>query len=305
MNSTKRLKLFQRALARYGLYISAWLFACSPYGVVRFINSVLVSIAFCFTIRQRKIAEQSIGIAFGSEKSPEERKRIIKQCFDYFGRGMAELLYYMAHPQMVDKRVFFEGKHHLDEALAKGKGVVAVTAHYGNFPLMMLTCAFRGYRTSSIIRQTRDEKLTDFLYRKRLEVGLKTVYALPRRRCVTDSLKELRSNGLLFIPIDQNFGSDGGVFVDFFGRQAATATGPAVFAARTGAVILPMFIVRQEDDTHKIIIEPPIPLAARDTEQESMNETMAEVTRLIERYIRRYPHEWAWMHRRWKSRPSG
>jgi KDO2-lipid IV(A) lauroyltransferase len=121
---------------------------------------------------------------------------------------------------------------------------------------------------------------------------------------VANSLKELRDNGLLFIPIDQNFGSGGGVYVDFFGQKAATATGPAVFAMRTGAVIVPMFIVRQNNDTHKIIVEPPVTLQEGHDEKESVTATMARITELIEKYIRQYPHEWAWMHRRWKSRPA-
>jgi KDO2-lipid IV(A) lauroyltransferase len=109
---------------------------------------------------------------------------------------------------------------------------------------------------------------------------------------------------LLFIPIDQNFGSGGGVYVNFFGHKAATAIGPAVFALRTGAPILPMFIIRQDDATHKIIIEPPIKVESQDDENETVTAVMAKITSVIEQYIRRYPQEWAWMHRRWKSRPS-
>jgi KDO2-lipid IV(A) lauroyltransferase len=169
---------------------------------------------------------------------------------------------------------------------------------------MMLACALKGYKASSIIRPARDEELSDYLEKRRTEVGLKTIYAIPRQECVSNALKELRSNGVLFIPIDQNFGSGGGVYVDFFGQKAATATGPAVFAMRTGAVLLPMFIVRQQDDTHQIIIEPPLPLEERGNERDTITATMTKITNLIEHYIRRYPYEWAWMHRRWKSRPS-
>ena len=304
MSSQKRLKIFQRALARYGLYSFAWVFKWLPYGFVRFITVILVTIGYWFTGNQRRIAEESMDIAFGDEKSSKEKKRIIKQCFKNFGSGMTELLYYLAHPEAVEQKVFFEGKEHLDRACAQNRGVIAVTAHFGNFPLMMLACALKGYQTSSIIRPARDEELSNYLERKRTEVGLKTIYAIPRQECVSNSLKELRNNGLLFAPIDQNFGSGGGVYVDFFGQKAATATGPAVFAMRTGAVILPMFIIRQNDGTHKIMIEPPVLLEERGNEKDTIAATMANITGLIEQYIRRYPHEWAWMHRRWKSRPS-
>ena len=74
---------------------------------------------------------------------------------------------------------------------------------------------------------------------------------------------------------------------------------------RTGAAIVPMFIMRQGRDRHKIIIEPPVELQKGADEQEVITATMAKITALIETYIRRYPHEWAWMHRRWKTRPQG
>ena len=215
--------MFQRALARYGLYTFAWLFKRLPYGFVRFCSGILIAIGFRCTIRKRKIAEESLDIAFGNEKSAEEKKAIVKKCFENFGRGMTEMLYYMAHPQAVDQKIVFQGKEHLDQACAQNRGVIAVTAHYGNFPLMMLACAQMGYNASSIIRQTRDEELSDYLEKKRTEVGLKTIYSKPRQKCVIESLKELRNNGLVFIPIDQNFGSGGGVYVNFFGQKAATA----------------------------------------------------------------------------------
>ncbi len=298
------VRKFQRAVARYGLYTFSWLFERFPFWFVRFSTSILVGVGYRCTIRQRKIARESMDIAFGDGKSPQEKEQIIKQCFRGFGYGMTEMLYCLSHQEEVEKRVAFEGMHHLDEALAQNRGVVAVTAHFGNFPLMMLAFALKGYKTSSIIRPARDEELSKYLERKRTRVGLKTIYAVPRRECVSGSLKELRDNGILFIPIDQNFGSGGGGYVDFFGQKAATATGPAVFAMRTGAVILPMFIIRQEDDTHKIIIEPPIHLDKEGDEKEAIKETMINITGLIEKYIRRYPREWAWMHRRWKSRQS-
>jgi len=114
----------------------------------------------------------------------------------------------------------------------------------------------------------------------------------------------LRNNELVFIPLDQNFGSGGGVYVEFFGRKAATATGPVVFAKRTGATILPMFVVRQEDDRHKVIIEPLLQLEDIEDEKKSVEVNTAKITKVIEKYIRQYPQEWGWMHRRWKSQPS-
>jgi len=134
-------------------------------------------------------------------------------------------------------------------------------------------------------------------------VGIKTIYSQPRKACVENSIRTLRNNELLFIPIDQNFGT-GGVFVDFFGKKAATATGPVVLALRTKAAVIPCFIVRQKDDTHKIIFEESLNLEEGRTFQETIIINIQKLTDIIESYIRKYPAEWGWIHRRWKSRPS-
>jgi KDO2-lipid IV(A) lauroyltransferase len=256
-----------------------------------------------FVQHQKKIARESLEIAFGKEKSPEEIDSIARQCFRNFGLGMIEMVYFMSHPKQVLQRVSCEGLEHLDQALKKGNGVVVVTAHFGNFPLMMLFMAAQGYPVHSIIRPARDEKMNAFLHRKRDELGVKTVYAMPRKTCVTQSINALRQNEILFVPMDQNFGSGKGVFVDFFGQKAATATGPVIFSLRTQAPVIPMFILRQEGNRHKIIIEKPISIKKGADEDATVKENIAKITQLIEQYIRRYPHEWGWMHRRWKSKP--
>lgn len=306
MDFNKRIKIFKRSSARWALFFSAWLAARLPLRALRAVMRVLMGIAFHFIIKQRKIAQESLTIAFGNQKSPQEINGIIKDCFENLGEGMVEMLYFLDHPQDVFGKVSLEGQEHLDRALKEGNGAIAVTAHFGNFPLMMLYCALSGYPTNAIIRPARDQVLEEYLLQKRIEIGLKTVYAVPRKECVSNSLKVLRNNELLFIPLDQNFGSDGGVFVDFFGQKAATATGPIIFASRTKAPILPMFIVRQSQkgNQHKIIIEAPLILEERASEEEMILVNTAKITRLIEQYIRRYPHEWGWMHRRWKSRPA-
>ena len=132
---------------------------------------------------------------------------------------------------------------------------------------------------------------------------IKTIYAQPRNVCVNSTIESLRNNEAVFIPIDQNFGS-AGVFVDFFGVKAATATGPVVLAQRTKAALLPCFIIRQSDDTHNIVFEPEMVLGEGVNSQETIRINIQKLTTIIESYIRRYPAEWGWIHRRWKSKPT-
>ncbi len=305
MKFQERVKRFKRAFARYCLYFTSWMFKRMPYSFVKGMANFFVTIGYTLTIRQKKIAYDSLQIAFGDEKSDQEIRSIVKKCFANLGRGMIELVYLMDHPSLIKENVVIEGMEHLEQAFKKGKGVVAVSAHFGSFPLMLLKFAQEGYKTNAIIRPTRDETIEKYFFKLRSRLGLNTVYSHPRKKCVDTSIRVLRNNELLFIPLDQNFGSGGGVFVDFFGQKAATATGPVVFSKRTGAPVIPMFIVRLDNNTHKVIIEPEIPLESHEDEKEMIQINTAKITKLIERYVRKYPEEWGWMHRRWKSKPPG
>jgi len=178
-----------------------------------------------------------------------------------------------------------------------------VSAHFGNFPLMMSRLAVAGYKVVGIMRPMRDKRVEKFLMERRARLSIKTIYSQPRNVCVNDTIKSLRNNEIVFLPLDQNFGT-GGIFVDFFGQKAATATGPVILARRSGAVLLPCFIIRQEDDRHKIIFEPALDLAEGKDSHDSVLLNIQKLTSIIEFYIRKYPAEWGWIHRRWKSKPK-
>ena len=299
------MKIFKRAMARNGLFFcSRWLTRL-PYPLVRVVTGILIGIGFCFTIRLKQITRESLRIAFGHAKTKNEIESIMRRCFDNFGKGMVELMYFMAHPFLIKEKVTIDGKEHLDRALERGKGVILVSAHFGNFPLMLLRLAQEGYTMNAIIRPARDQEIEKYFFKQRSQLGLNTLYSQPRKACVDNTIRALRNHELVFIPLDQNFGSGAGVFVEFFGQQAATATGPVIFAQRTGAPILPVFIIREKADQHRIIIEPELTLEERANDDEMVHVNVAKITKLIESYIRRYPHEWGWMHRRWKSQPSG
>lgn len=263
----------------------------------------VAGLAYRFAAKQRKIALESLTLAFGREKSPGEIERIARDCFVSMAKGALELLYFLDRPELVGKRASLAGKENLDAALKEGKGVILVSAHFGNFPLMLGWLSLEGYKTSGIMRPMRDSRVEKLFIKKRRKFGVRTIYSQPRKACVDETLRALRNNELVFIPLDQNFGT-AGVFVDFFGVKAATATGPIVFALRTGARLVPCFIVRQPDDTHRIILEPAMSLEEGRDYQQTVLLNVQNLTNIIESYIRRYPAEWGWIHRRWKSRPA-
>ncbi len=251
--------------------------------------------------RYRKIALESLEIAFGKELTLSQRRRLAKESFRNMVKGSLEAMAYL-YNGMKDK-ITIEGKEYLNETLAKGKGAIGLTAHFGNFPLLGARLAQEGYKVNFCIRKMRDEKLEDYFQHKRDQLRIGSILSQPHKECVKACFDRLSKNQLLLLPMDQNFGK-GGVFVDFFGKEAATPTGPVVFSLRTGAEILPIFIVRQKDETHKIYINPPIPLEIKADHNQTVLFNTAKLTKVIESYVRRYPSQWSWIHRRWKDRPQ-
>jgi len=274
-----------------------------PFGFLYAFGRFFGWAGYTFAVKHKRIAIESLTRAFGKEKTPQEIRRICRECFNSMAYAAVEFFKFMKHPERIAKFVDIEGVENLKKALAEGKGVVAISAHFGSFPLLLSRLAQEGFKVNAVMRHMRDQKLDELFEDKRRVMRVGSIYTQPRTTCVSDSLKVLRDNEVLFVQLDQNFGT-GGVFVDFFGVKAATATGPIVFSMRTGAPIVPMFIYRLGGPRHRIVVEPPIHLEESGTKSERLLGAVERLTALIERYIRKYPHEWGWIHKRWKARPK-
>jgi len=303
MELKKIRKIFSRFLGRVGLNICAVIVKVMPAKWLYGFAKIVSSLAYRFAIKHKRIALDGLRVAFGGEKSEAELDKIVKDCFDFLAKSAVELMFLMDKPELLKSKVDLVGRENLDNALAKKNGVILVSAHFGNFPLLLGRLAVEGYKSSGIMRPMRDSRVEKIFLEKRNKFGVQTIYSQPRNVCVNETIQALRDNALVFIPIDQNFGT-AGVFVNFFGRQAATATGPVIFAQRTKAALVPCFIVRQKDDRHKIIFEPALDLVEGKDAKETILINIQKLTDIIEIYIRRYPAEWGWIHRRWKSQPS-
>ncbi len=292
-------------------YILGWIFfkffyfsiGVFPLRVVHKFSDFLGIMAYSLVKRFRKTSLESLDIAFGKGLSSQEKVNIAKNTMKDFMKLGLELLVFCRRPHLLKRYIHLEGKKYLDQALKEGKGVVGLTAHFGNFPLMCLKLASLGYKVNVMARPARDERMDREITSLREKAGVKTIYSYPRQRAVKESLEVLRGNEILVIQMDQHFGT-GGVGVDFFGRKAFTAKGPVVFALRSGARVVPMFIIRDSRDSRfqKVIIEPPQELMRRmQNLEKTIINYVQEFTNLVEYYIRKYPDHWGWMHRRWKS----
>jgi len=250
--------------------------------------------------RYRTVALANLERAF-PEWPPERRRAVARASFGHLGTTLVE--FFLRQPRLtmaeVEREVRFEGREHYEAAFARGKGVLLITAHYGNWELMGPRLARAGYQVSAVSRPADDPGIEVMIESIRTRCGLRQI---PRRQAAREGLAALRRNEILAILLDQNT-AEGGVFVPFFGHPASTATGPAVFALKTGAALVPTFSVREADGTHTMKTWPPIYPEPSGNREADIRTLTAAVTSVIEAQIRERPELWSWLHNRWKARP--
>jgi len=249
--------------------------------------------------RYRDVADKNLIFAFGDSWTPEDRCRVTSRVFRNFARAaLAEFLKAPSmSPDQIRKLVHVENWDKVDAVLSRGKGMILVTAHFGNFELLARRAALDGYSFVVVARQSPDEgfnAITDYIR----ENGGYKVHA--RGASPKPLLQQLRRGGIIAILPDQKSED---VFVPFFGKLAGTVAGPAVLALKTGAPILPMFCPHQEDGTYKVDIFDEIDTHATGNLEDDSRRIMADITRAIEDEVRLYPDQWLWLHDRWRSVP--
>ncbi|MGH7817416.1 MAG: lysophospholipid acyltransferase family protein [Candidatus Binatia bacterium] len=191
------------------------------------------------------------------------------------------------------------GREHLDAALAKGNGVLLLSAHLGNFFLIGSRLALESYPSFVLVNQPRDGRFAELMDEYRLRVRQRTIHARPRRQALRELNAVLRQNKLVVMIADE-FRQGHGVPVPFFGGTVISRRGPVTLALRTGAAIVPAYLVRQTDDSLKLIIEPELDLERSGKGSAEVKENTVRMAQWLERTVRRYPDQWNWMNiRHW------
>lgn len=298
----KKIRQFFEAVLLYPLTIFIlFIIRISPLNIALAVGRFYGHLAYIFVKRHREVSYETIKTALG--KDVKESKQIVKACFVNFGEILVETLYYAIHRIDINKRINIVGEEHLKNAIEKDKGVICVSAHMGCFSLAMYTLQLYGIKTNMMLRPLRSRFFGKIV--KNLMDGrdVISIFSKPAKKAIFQSLKALKNKELLMILMDQNFGT-GGVWVDYFGKLAATPTGAVVLAHRSGATLLPMHMIRDKAGYHTLLIEPEFKLKEYDNPDQMIMENVAILTKKIEGWVKEYPEIWSWMHRRWKSRPD-
>ena len=263
-------------------------------------GAFLGSVAYQFASEQRAIATEHIHLSL-ELKDVASAEQVVRHCYKNLGKNFIEFIRFPhTSSEKIREIVTIEGKAHIDGALAQGNGAIILTGHFGNWELLAANLVDQVAPLTPIARRLRSGRLDTQVRRWREAAGYSTI---DRDNAARDILRCLKRNELIGVLADVDTSVEG-VFVDFFGRPAHTPYSPVAIALKTGAPILPTFIIRQPDDSHRVIVEPPMKLKTTgDRDQDFLINTQ-KFTEIIESYVRSYPEQWIWMHERWKRQPE-
>ena len=288
------------------LYISARIAVVPLYLIPLRIGVILGAffgrIAYYILPRERKKTLEHLRTAFGDEKSEKEIRAIARRLFSNLGRNALEWI----NSGKIDRNwlirhIIPEGCENIDKAHSRGKGVIFLISHFGNWELMGFYLAQTGYAGTTIAKRFYIEPLNKLLVKMRTDKNVSVVYSDESPKKI---LRVLKNNGYIGILGDQDVRIADGVFVDFFGKPAYTPIAPVRIAEKTGAAIMPVFLIRDKANRFRFIAEKEIELVSTGDETKDLVVNTARWTKLVESYIKRYPDHWVWMHRRWKTKPE-
>jgi len=251
--------------------------------------------------KHRHIAHSNLSISLGKSHSLKSLKSIARSSFSHFGEVMLDLVKFSTLKEhKKSKLIAVEGAEHIQNALLGKKGVLLFTAHFGNWEIAPYFVSRLG-NLKVMARPLDNVFLEKELLRMRLELGEEVIY---KQKAAREVLRSLHENSMVAILIDQNVLDSEAVFVDFFGRAAATTPGLATFHLRTQAPIIPVFSTPTSAHTFHIKILPPVKVSLSGEHKQDVLKITQICTKIIENQIRDNPKYWLWFHNRWKTRPE-
>lgn len=297
--------MFPRISAKVA-YFSTWFgfrIGCSlvkvyPRAVFR-LADWLAALGYCCFHGFRRRSLNNIRIAMGDRLDHVSATFIARRSLQNFFRACVECaLAVEASDDELRTRIPLVGEENLKAALAKGNGVLVLSAHLGNFFLVGCRLAVAGFSTYVLVNQPRDGRFAKLMDEYRLQARQRTIHARPRSQALRELIAVLRRNQVVVMIADE-FRNGNGIEVPFFSGTVIARRGPVTLALRTGAAIVPVCLVRQPDESIKLIIEPELELERSATGNAQVKENTIRVTQWLERTVRNHPDQWNWMNIRW------
>ena len=288
-------------------YAAAWaglkLLGLLPRPVARFVGAGFAAIAFAVRAPLRRAAMFNLSIAF-PDWSEGKRREVIRGMIRQVGWMAGEFSQFPRYTrENIERIVVLDGFENFDAARRRGKGVLFLTGHMSAWELAPFAHALYGHPLHFLVRPVANRRVDKLINDYRCRSGNQPI---EKNRSARAILKVLADGGTVGILSDHNTTLEEGVFVDFFGVPASTTSGLARIALRTEAAVLPGFISwDMERRKYRLRFQPEVELVRTGDENADVIENTARFTKVIEEYVRTYPDQWLWVHKRWKTRPPG
>jgi Kdo2-lipid IVA lauroyltransferase/acyltransferase len=288
-------------------YAAAWPFikilGILPRPLARATGIGLAWLVYVLHVRLRQVGMRNLAMVF-PEKGEAERARILRGEFASLGRQLAEVCQFPRYTrENVEQVVVYDGLENYEQAYARGKGVLFLTAHFGGWELSAFTHSLHGHWMHVVVRAM------DNVYLDRLIRQYRTMHGnqiVEKDDFVRGLLAAMKAGEVVGILMDTNMTPPQGIFVDFFGIPACTASGLARIALKTDAAVVPTFTIWDARlGKYRLRFDPAVELIRTDDLEADIKANTQKFTSIIEDYVRTYPEQWLWVHRRWKTRPPG
>lgn len=264
------------------------------------LGNFLGHLVFLADSKHREIVLGNLSRAFGHEKSPYEIKMLARQVFANALQIIFEIGWSLGlDKEQLMKRFTIEGRSIIKNACEQGRGVLVLTAHFGNWELLSVVGAMLAHPLSVVYRPLDFKPLDRFFIHLRTRFGSKVI---PSKRSLFALLRSLGRGEMVVLLMDQNVDWYEGVFVDFLGHRACTNSGLALLALKTRAPVIPVFMVREKEGFIAKFL-PEIPLQQTGDQTRDLEDNTQQYNHVIESFLRRYPDQWFWLHQRWKTKP--
>lgn len=284
-----------------------YLLACTLEGLIRLLPSSLAmgfgetigKIFYLIDKRHRLVTHSNLKKALGQEKTPEELAKIAIGSFINLGLSLIEFCRFpsILTEENLHNFVEIEGFEHFKDAWEQGRGILVITAHYGNWELIADTVAILGYPSNIVIRPLDNPYVEKLVTNYRSHFGNKFI---PKKKAIRKVLHCLKNGECTAMLIDQSTAPREAVKTTFFGHPCYTVVSPVMLALKTNCALIPVFIIRQEKNKHKLVFLPEVIPVRTDDRQSDLQTNTQRLNDIIEDFVRRHPDHWLWMHRRWK-----
>lgn len=289
------MKRTLQTIAGTATQMAAWMVNILPASWADAFGRTLGKLAYRLSKKHRERTKSNLRMCF-PEWTEQKIQKTAVDVFQHFGKTMVRILRSAKlKPEEVLQSVSAQGFELLEEALKQNKGVILITAHFGNWERSAHYITTRGYTLNVIARDANQIQTNKVLNQTRTRQGMKV---LPRGAAAKDILRCLQRNECVGILPDQNAWE---IYVDFFGIPAGTVTGPAVFHLRTGAPIITAFCVEQPNGKYQLTFEKVELTALTGQKNEDIHNIMQKINLAIENVIRKHPEQYLWMHDRWRA----